>query len=353
MQTAERTFTAPAPRCRQHPLAGKRTGTNKQRSKQSHKNIAQERPANGFLTARFSPIPISDFDPLFSHKNFMYLYKSVKNYLGLLGVETKTNPDSKDIEALCKELGEHLEQHQEYMLYEKDGCLHLKVMDNREDYQFYFIPCAIIDRTEGILKEILVSFFSLLQRSQRLTPLSESYFMEMMYEDVYCQRWDNDTDNPSEWDLLLKEYQEGNIRQTLDLVEKDNKYSIPEMKGIIKEYIPASEKESSLLGIILKGLDLFRQGKAILHYAKYPDIDYDYYPAIDIDRIFQIVYDDDLMLENQIDFTMHEVQESAFEFISGGSIELTPETKEVLKIDEYVIDFIDWLKMLCHELYHY
>lgn len=306
---------------------------------------------NGFLTASFKPIPIGLFNPVYSEENYRHLYESVQNYARLSGHTQSQEYNPLNFQTLCNYLGDILPKDQEYRLnVEDDNRLRLWVFDvKHEDNTLYFLPCAIIDRKEGVFRDILISFFTLLQQKQKLTPLGENMYFEYLREEYYsAQEGDLDED----WQQELTRYLEGDIGATLELIEKKPKYSIRKLKQILEGYQPNNQREYNMKKLILEGLRFLSHKPPISVYAIPPDIDEAYASAVEIDNVIQIIYDSDAVSESQVQFLNECAQESGFEFISGGWMELTPQTGKLLEINTYVRDFMNWLNRLNDELYY-
>lgn len=306
---------------------------------------------NGFLTVVFNPLPLGDFNPLFSEENYKHLYESILVYARLLGSGKKLDYDPRDFESLYKFLQDILPVNQELRIgSEDDESLRLWVFDTQhEDNTLYYLPCSIITRSEGLFRDILVSFFALLQKKQRLTPLSESMYFEHIQEEFYSS---DEEDLDEGWVELVKRYTEGDICEILELIEKKPKYSVQRLRKVLSEFIPHSRREQKMKELITEGLKFLSKRISIRTYAIAPDIDQDYAWAIEIDNVIQIIYDADAVNESQVQFYNECAQESGFEFISGGWIEVTPNTTSLLKISKYVRDFMNWLNRLNDELYY-
>lgn len=307
---------------------------------------------NGFLSVVFKPFPIGEFNPLFSQENYSYLYESVLVYTRLIGGHSDPlNYDPMNFEALHKYLCKCLPAGQECRITARDDeRLQLWVFDTEhEDHTLYYLPCNIIARSEGLFRDILILFFALFQQRQRLTPLSESMYFEYIREEFYSI---DEADLDKDWVELVKRYFEGNIGEILELIEDKPGNSVKRLRQLLSGFIPGNRREHNLKKLIAEGLKFLSKKGSIRNYAVPPEVDEDYAWAIEIDNVIQIIYDADAVNESQVQYYNECAQESGFEFISGGWIEITPQTTELLKISKYVRDFMNWLNRLNDELYY-
>lgn len=306
---------------------------------------------NGFLTVVFKSFPIGDFNPLFTEENYKHLYESALVYARLQGSSKPLVYDPMDFEVVYSYLGDVLPKSQECRITaEDDNRLRLWIFDTEhEDHTLYYLPCSIIARSEGLFRDILVSFFSLFQHRQRLTPLGESMYFEYIREEFYST---DEADLDEDWVELVKRYFEGDIGEILELLEEKPKYSIRKLRKILPEFVPNNKREHNMKMLIVEGLRFLSRKGFIRTYAVPPDIDEDYAWPVEIDNVIQIIYDSDAVSESQVEFYNECAQESGFEFISGGWMEITPQTTSLLTVSKYVRDFMNWLNRLNDELYY-
>lgn len=346
------TIVKDARKNRQDFSSGIPTQGNKQGCEYRKKAKSRVRKSNnGFLTVVFNPIPLGDFNPLFSQENYKYLYESVLVYSRLLGCAKKLDYDPRDFESLYKFLQDILPANQELRIRaEEDNSLRLWLFDTKhEDNTLYYLPCSIIARSEGLFRDILISFFALLQKKQSLTPLAETMYFEYINEEFYsCDEGDLNED----WIELVKRYMEGDICEILESIEKKPKYSVRKLKQVLSDFIPNNRREKNMKELIGEGMEFLSKRSSVINYAIPPDLDEDYSLAIDIENVIQIIYDSDAVNQSQVQFYNECAQESGFQFISGGWIEITPNTTSLLKINKYVRDFMNWLNRLNDELYY-
>lgn len=317
------------------------------------KNSGVRKSNNGFLTTVFKPLHVSLFYSEYSEDNYKYLYESIMNYSRLLKRELQVNYDPFNWKILFEKFGEILPLNNQYKLVINEENKSVKIElwlydDQYNNNCLYYLPCGIIDQTEGKFREILITFFRLLRHKQMFNVITESGFFEMMSEQL---DEDEDEDKNSDWFINLKEYMNGYKSDLLDIISMKPKCSIVRLEKIVSDFKPVCRRESNLKLLILEGLVLLKKKNRILRYGTSSEADYDYY-TICIDEVIQIIYEADSFEEEYIRYLNESAQESGLEFISSGKIKLTPTTKRLLKPDKYVINFMNWLKNLNDELYY-
>lgn len=317
------------------------------------KNSRAGKPANGFLTTVFKPLHAGEFYPEYSEVNYRRMYESVMNYAGLLKRELSVKYDPFDWKTLFDRFREVLPENNEFKLAIDDDEEILKMElwlydDRYNDHHLYYLPCHIIDGSEGLFREILVSFFRLLRHKQRLNVITETCFFEMMEEQMSEEGEDG---QESEWYADLNPYVNGYKKELFDLISLKPGISVQALEKIVCGFCPKCRRESNLKPLILEGLELFKKRKPILRYGHFPEEDYDTY-TVGIDEVIQISYQADSFQDEYIRYLNESAQESGFEFISAGKMELSPTTKRLLKPDKYVIRFMDWLNRFNDELYY-
>ena len=317
---------------------------NFQRGNKKQTEITKvRRPVNGFLTSVFEPIHTTEINPLFQADNYNYLYQSARKYASLLGENFILEPDPRNFEAVCDKLDALLPKGQGIRLFVKDNRIHFKIINSIHENLLFYIPCKIIDETDGIFRDILVGFFRLFQREQRLTPLLENQNFEMWKSEVEYYEESRGEEIDDDWRTAIQAYMEGEIGKTLKLVDQKPQYSIDELAIVIDSYTPLDKTEKKILNYIRKGLKFLKAGKIMLHYTNQPRL-CDEERAVDADNIFMIVYDDDdLIVENLIHYMNEYANEVGYEFFSSINTIITPETKTLAKEDKFILRFFEWI----------
>lgn len=317
------------------------------------KNSRGGKPANGFLTTVFKPLHAGEFYPEYSEGNYRRMYESVMNYARLLKRELSVKYDPYDWKTLFDSFGKALPGDNEFKLAidDKEETLKIELWlydDRYNDQRLYYLPCGIIDRSEGLFREILVSFFRLLRHRQGFNVITESCFFEMMEEQLDEE---SEEGQESDWAAHFNLYVNGYKKGLFDLISLKPKHSVKALEKMVCGFHPQCRCEANLKPLILEGLELFKKRKKILWYGTCPQEDYDTY-TVGIDEVIQISYQADSYQDEYIRYLNETAQESGFEYISAGKMELTPTTKRLLKPDKYVIRFMDWLNRLNDELYY-
>jgi hypothetical protein len=309
------------------------------------------KPADGFLTTVFKPLHIGLFHPEFSEANYKYIYDSLMNYSRLLKREFRVEYDPFDLKGLCDKFRDILPGNNEFRLIIDDDEQRLTAWlfdDRYDDHSLYFLPCGLIDRTEGLFREILTSFFQLLRHKQHLRLVTQTGFYEMMDESISME---DGLDPECDWVVTFREYESGYKRALLDIIAAKPGYSVSQLRETVQGFSPRCNRESNLTQLILEGLEFLSGRKRILGYGVPPDGCSDDY-TVSADEVIQISYGPDPFEEEYIRYLNESVQDSGFDFISGGRIMLSPETKKLLKPAKFVVDFMNWLNNLNDELYY-
>lgn len=231
--------------------------------------------------------------------------------------------------------------------------LMFQLLDDKDERTIYHIPCKIIDEAKGVLREIYICFFSLLCKTQGIEKLTDNPIYEIYTFDLPKEGEEIDKDD--EWMVTLNEYENGKIAQTLKTVFEKPKYTIRQLKNRIKKYVPADERESKILSRMSEGLELFKVGKNIMNYAFFPKEDEDFYDSyypVPITRFFNIIYEfHDLVSENLNQWISDNANENGYEYLVGAEDIISPQTKALLKADDYVEKFLKWINDFCDELH--
>lgn len=305
-------------------------------------------PANDFLKTVFKKKKISEVpNSPYNEVNYLYLYRSAKNYAKLLGKELNIKSNDRNLELLYRNFNSILPDMQESRLTLEDGILKFKVYDIRNDGYHFHIPCRIIDEASGLFREILIQFFYLLQHNFYLQEFKESRFIEFMF-----QMADENDEPDNEYYHLVQEYQAGAISDTLDLISNKNIYTVGTLIKLLKKFKPYTQREKSMCEIINKGLYFMKRKRSIGTMAVPPDVDdYEASYSVDVGDLLIVVYDDDQVTQ-EYNFQLNEsANEYGFDYFSAGIKELSPYTRKLMQLDNYVVDFINWIIELNDELY--
>lgn len=333
-----------------NPFIGTGQNENRQRSTKCQKDAkACTKAGFDFLNTHFTPYPVVKFSDLYSQENYDFLYRSAKNYLKLLGKDIGIKSDGYDFIKLYQHFNLALPEHQECELYRHADTIYLHVIENNAGWELYYIPCAVIHRVNPVLSDIFIDFFRLFQHTQKLAALKEDPVYEIFIGDTghYALK------DKEERKKLTENYKNGHIGEILDKIAEEPVTSITKLKNRIKKYDPRPE-EAGIIALMLEGLELFRRKEAITKHTFFPYETEDYYNCywpVEADRTLMIIYDKDMLSEFISEWITEEAQEQSAEIYSAGSKIITPWTRAPLKINQYVIDFFNWIKRFEYELY--
>jgi len=317
------------------------------------------RPKNDFLKKIFRPIPATRFNPLFNADNYDFLYQSGANYLKLLGSSFDLTPQAKDFTGLFQYFQNLLPEGQHLLLAEENEKLFFKVLFGGDFLvgEVFFIPINILNRTEGIFRDILLTFFGHFHHAHRFPQKKDLYEYKMIV-DSYFEEWCECDDDQKLRDFL-EAYRNGYINDTFSLIYQKPNRTVAELKELINRYIPKNENEKRLIASIRQGINILLMNKNIFEYAHRPgenddnffDVDDDY--IIEAERLIRFVYSDsDYVTESYLESLNNEMADSACEYFPRKSIILTPVTDCLLEVD-FVECFFSWLSEFINELYEY
>lgn len=314
---------------------------------------------NDYLKETFRSVPASELDPLFSEDNYRYLYDCAKNYASLLeqGFEVEYAPSA--FRDLYEKFERIIPGRYNLTLIDKDGKIHFRIDESCHSQTLFYIPCEILDMTNGQFREILLQFFRILKFVHNLTAQRNSYhceglFQELEYqEELIAEGQESDVeDMDSDYVQLLKSYRDGDIGKTLDQVDEHPAYAPGELVDIIEKYTPANASEKKLLSLIHDGLnDHFLSEEPIFIYVGTPDFDSaGGNTPMRADELMMIIYADDWICNNMIESVNCECENGESEYFCSGSIELTPDMDSLMEKNTFVEPFLDWILELFNVL---
>ncbi|MDH6310930.1 hypothetical protein M2451_003794 [Dysgonomonas sp. PFB1-18] len=306
------------------------------------------KPSHDFLKTVFKTRPLTDSpcNP-YSATRYRYLNNSVKKYARLLGKPMTIAQENGNLSLLGEQLGLLLPNTQEYRLILEDGILKFQIVDMRNDRYLFHLPCKIIEETDGDFKELLIEFFRLLQKQYGLDSFLDNQYFEFAF-----QYFERDSDPEDEFINLVNRYRKGDICATLRQVDPDKPCSFKGLKKKLKMFEPYTQREKRWKELISEGLQFLRKRRCLGSMCMQPDIDPENYYTVGIEHSLVIIYDDDGIEESFLEFLNDNAQESGFDFFSAGVKTISPYIKKPLELDPYIINFINWIKKINHELYY-
>ncbi|NDV81357.1 hypothetical protein [Bacteroides sp. 51] len=288
---------------------------------------------------------------MFREENYRYLYESARNYAGLLEKEFKVKYEPREFRKLFEGLDEIIPYH--LQINNADDKLYFSAYKTCHSQQLFYLPCRILENTSGRVNHILLEFFRILKWSQKLQAMKDSYHVDGLFQELDIYREEGAAD---EYIELLQSYQDGDIGILLDQVNEHPAYNPSELLNVISGYTPSTEKEKELLEVLAEGLSLMRTETSILKFSRAfdfdPESDYSETP-MGAEELIMIVYDDDYIVEQMIESVNMSCESCESELFCAGEIDLTPGSDQLMEINNYVIEFLDYLIRLSQKLYEY
>jgi len=315
-----------------------------------------------FLNTVFRPIPVIRLNPLFNRKNYDFLYLSARNYSRLLGSSFDYLPQEKDFTGLFRYFEEQLPCGQHLLLIEENSKLSFKVWFGYDFLisEVFFIPIEILNKTEGMFRDILLSFFQHFHQAYHFTKKENFYDYEMIV-DFYFEEW-NEIEHEDDTELrnFLKAYRDGYINDTFSLIYQKSGRSIEELEKLIGNYAPRNSMEENLLISIKQGINIINMNKNIFSYVCRPEKDdKNFYDAdeddgmIEAERMLRFVYSRyDYVTEGYLECINSDSGYIANEYFPRQSQTLTPDTNRLLEVD-FVECFFTWLTEFIKKLHDY
>lgn len=309
----------------------------------------------GFLRNRIKSRKSVNALPEFCEENYLYLYESAKNYLTLLG---SSIPEScVSFSVLYRTLKNQLYPDQVlHIVRDDDGKLFFRIQYEKNFlvYEVCFIPCKILSETSGKFREILLHLFRMFS-SQGIVDLYDEVDYEMLSD--YLSYEYSPKEEYLEESKLLFSYDKGNIRGIFNEINA-KPCDLNSFSEVVNSYIPQNSKERKLLESIKKGIEIFSLNKCLRNYVydgindvSEEDRDIGDYFVLSVDRLMRIVYDLNDIVTEQLLYCVNEDnnQYGYSDFIPASSLDLSPETAEVLAYG-YPELFFGWLFDLISKL---
>jgi len=308
------------------------------------------KPSVNFLSKVFHPIPLIRLNPLFTGKNYDFLYKSARNYSKLLGSSFNFKPQKNDFARLFRYFEKLLPNGQQLALIQKGKKLSFQVRFGY-DYligEVFYIPIEILDNAEGIFREILLSFFQHFRHMHRFSKKECFYDYEIIV-DYYLEDLYHEDDQDPEILEFLKAYKDGYIHDIFSLVYQKSKHPIKELEKLIENYTPKNCLEKSLLISVKEGINLIKTGKNIFSYVRHPrEVDENFYAVeydfiIEAERLLRLVYsENDYVTESYLEYLNAENSQYSNEYVPCQSMDLTPGADHLIEAG-FVEHFFTWL----------
>jgi hypothetical protein len=320
---------------------------------------AGRRPVSNFLNTVFHPFPAIRLNPLFNRNNYDFLYLSARNYSKLLGSSFDFPPQEKNFTELFRYFGELLPHGQHLLLTREDKKLSFKIWFGYDFLigEVFFIPIEILNKTEGMFRDILLSFFQLFVQTHHFPDKKDLYDYEAIING-YLEEWYEPDDVPEMRDFF-KAYNDGYINDTFSLIYQKPNLSTTELEKLIENYTPKDSREENLLASVKQGINIINMKKNIFNYVCRPGKnDKNFYEVdddciIEAERLVRLVYSgSDYASENYLEYINAESSDSANEYFPRRSLILTPDTNLLLEVD-FIECFFTWLTEFINNLYDY
>jgi hypothetical protein len=317
------------------------------------------KPAGNFLNTVFRPIPATRFHSLFNRDNYDFLYRSAKNYSKLLGSSFDLKKQEKDFAGLFRHFEGLLPEGQHLLLKEEGKRLLFKIFFGNDFLigEVFFIPIEILNKTEGKIRDIILTFFQLFQQRHKLARKEHLCDYELIVED-YLDGWYENEDDPKV-EAFLKSYRTGYIHDTFSLVYRQPNLSTGKLAKLIESYMPKNEKEENLLISVKQGINILNRNRSIFDYVCRPGKDDEnFYDAdddciIEAGRLIRFIYSgSDYVTDGYLEYINTESCDLANEYFPRNSLTLSPDTVKLLEVD-FVECFFTWLTEFIKNLYDY
>lgn len=326
-------------------------GSNRRRNRKEVRHGSGSLVGNGFLKAAFPPKPAIEVLPVLSEASYRYLYDSAKNYASLVGREWELEYNPKDFNSLYDMFSKSiLDDDEQVYIRERDMRPYFVITKTVCENILIYIPASCIDVAKGRFREILLSFFSHLEKAQRM----ENFNMSSDYE-LFNGELESFEDNPkemgdNEFAQLLKEYISGHITELFDEIAAAPKYDLPALSKLIMEYSP-DEKERDLFLQVKEGMKFLRPGNPMIYQID-QEIDEFTEGFIQREQIMRILYSNDDVTRWIIE-GINDCSQGYGSYVKLGEKVITPKTKRPIEIDKHVDHFFKWVLKFIETIYDY
>ena len=297
---------------------------------------------------------------LLTEENYRYLQECAHHYAGLLGQEfrhTKGKTLCGSFVNLYEELNALVPQEVNFEVWQDRLTFCLYEFHMWPDWTFHWLPVSFIDRLEGRLKRIAITFIHEFARSNGLSYLDEWGDLEWVLEWMagYASGPEPDKEEREEYRRTLRSYGKGHAIHLLERVQKRCYYK--RLRQAIDRYRPANEYEKGLIALFREGLQFVGpETPSIMHcfYDPYDDEKIGDGITIDPDRMIRIVFDlHDLLADNLSEMLNSEIQNCDYLITPATTLYLTPELTEPFSKDDYPERFAAWVESFVEYLATY
>ena len=297
---------------------------------------------------------------LLTEENYRYLLECVRHYAGLLGRELRHTSG----ETLCgsfvnlyKELAALVPQEINFEVYQDRLTFCLYEYHSWPEWTFHWLPVSFIDRLEGPLKRIAITFIHEFAQSNGMSYLDEWGDLEWVLEwmDGYASGPNPDKEERKEYRRTIRSYCKGHAVHLLKRVQKRRYYK--RLRQAVERYRPADEYEKGLIALFREGLQFIGPDTPSImryFYDPYDDEGIGDGVTVDPDRMIRVVFDPhDLLADNLSEMLNHEIQNCDYLIAPATTLFLTPELTEPFSKDDYPERFAAWAESFAEYLNAY
>ena len=288
--------------------------------------------------------------------NFEYLRDSYIRYAGLKGVRPAriTAPTTGDgisnvYDEMVRLAGNGIRVNIDYC----EGKLYFTLWKSHDwsEWTLYWFPIKFIVRLNSRLRRICITFMHEFIRSNGLDTIDNCCDAEMTLAWIRESAYECDGADEKEYIRIADSYESGAIREKLRRIETKSYYK--NLPRAVRTYEPANDYERKLIELMSEGLQFIgTDTPSIMHYSYDPlDEEEPDVTPIGLDRQIRIIYDSRDRFTEMLEETFNCDQRETYTFSPISSLELSPESESLFKMDDYPDRFFRWAdKFISHIL---
>ena len=339
-----------------------RTG-NPVRGEQGRTDCGSKRGRNSFLSTPLTPIAqgnlvVDTYDGnginVITRENYEFLRDSYFNYARLLqteAVHTPGNSIGEGIARLYDEMNALVGDNLNVNIEQEKGRLFFRLWKSHQwgSYTLYYFPVKFLESLNPVLRRIAVTFLHKLMRANGIGTFLDDDDTEYMFE-MLSEDDGTDSQDRKNQLKLLDSYRNGKIRKLLKKVESKSYYK--NLPKALESYVPQNGFEQPLIDAMKRGLPFLTPERGIMQYgydAFYSE-NPDFYP-MHLEQQIRVVYDtEDVVSEYLVDYYNCYSRET-YDITPVSVCDLSPETKELFRMDDYPEQFFKWADQFINIVY--
>lgn len=339
-----------------------RTG-NPVRGEQGRTDCGSKRGRNSFLSTPLTPIAqgnlvVDTYDGnginVITRENYEFLRDSYFNYACLLqteAVHTSGNSIGEGIARLYDEMNALVGDNLNVNIEQEKGRLFFRLWKSHQwgSYTLYYFPVKFLESLNPVLRRIAVTFMHKLMRANGIGTFLDDDDTEYMFE-MLSEDDGTDSQDMKNQLKLLDSYRNGKIRKLLKKVESKSYYK--DLPKTLELYAPQNGFEQPLIDAMKRGLPFLTPERGIMQYgydAFYSE-NLDFYP-MHLEQQIRVVYDtEDVVSEYLVDYYNCYSRET-YDITPVTVCDLSPETKELFRMDDYPEQFFKWADEFINIIY--